>query len=157
MTALTEKERDAINEKVRRILHKSFIDNAENKLYEDLVGLYQEITAELEKHGKEMLVYDYAKLLEAETMLYDAEDIYLLAKNSRELSDEEIVNLYMYGISMKLSDSGIDVDQLVIYNEICELLGETRGLLNEFTETYRSVNGAIVQNIEQFVNLGCFV
>ena len=155
MMTLTIKEKYEINDLVQSLKKKEY--NALQSDYEhsNLLGLYQDIINETAKHGKATIIYDYAKLLEEHLQLYSAQDIYSCVKASSTTNVTQILMRYLFDIENQMQQTNLTCRQQVLFNEICDLLGDARGLITDFTETYRRVFGTVYNNLESIIRMAC--
>lgn len=107
MDNLITSERKYINQKVAELKHAAFYALKEIKEPDELIGLYQDIIRETEKHGKGTIIFDYAKLLEEQNQLYLPEEAYLFAKQSVTLNAKELLKQYHYTIAQKMNESDL--------------------------------------------------
>jgi len=154
MTNLTSFERERINASVNALKNKTFLVYEQTKQHDDLIGLYQDIIQETSKHGNVTIIFDYAKLLELENSYYCAHEAYFFAKNSTATSTSAILKQYHLNVSQKMNTSGIELQKHNLFNEIHSMLGDAHGLIADFTEMHRKVNGAVAQNIVRFIKQG---
>ena len=141
----------------RKLWEQMYRQNDEDRLYADLTGLYAEIirVIGISDKPKSLIIYDYAKLLEQELQLYSSADAYIAgAKGGKRISADDTLSRYLCEVSQKNSALGLDAKIFVLYSEISGLLGNNKGLIEEFTQTYCTVHGTVKRNIEEFIRLG---
>jgi len=141
----------------QEILKHTRRKNVNDRLYTNLTELYVDIiNAISEVHPeKAPKIHYYANLLEQEIQFYSPMDAYMVGANAKERSDEKQVCWgYQYAIARKISEQKLDFEIQTQFDEIAELLRHKHDLINEFTETYRQVHGALMHNIFDFIKLG---
>ena len=130
--------------------------NDEDRLYSDLTGLYADIIRAIGANDgtKSLIIYDYAKLLLQELQLYSGVEAFYKGENAKDSPVEDILREYLCEVSQKNNSLGLEAKILVLYNDIANLLSNSRGLLDDFTEAYSHVHGVIKNNIHEFIRLG---
>ena len=130
--------------------------NDEDYLFSDLTGLYMDIIHVISStdRAKAVIIYDYAKLLEEELQHYSGIEACLEGYNAKDKAFDEILKSYMIKIIKSIHAKHLFKRTQACHDEIAELLGDKRGLLSEFTETYRDVHGIIASNIHEFTQYG---
>ena len=62
--------------------------------------------------------------------------------------------LWDYLLAMGRKEQALVFEIQTCFDELAYLLGDKHDLMNEFTNIYRDVHGAIMQNISAFIELG---
>jgi len=128
--------------------------NEDERLYADLSGLYCDIIWELSKSNgaKAKIIFDYASLLCQEILLHCGEDAYILGRGNKSISADEV----FVGYLLKIADKKNPIDSQIqsIYAEIQSLLGDSKGLVSEFTDIFQSVHGVTKIHLRDFISLG---
>ena len=130
--------------------------NERDLLFADLTGLFVEIIEEISRKNKEkpQMIYYYANLLEQEIQFYSAADAYMTGASARGRSNVDALYEYQRKVLAKIAEQGLDCEIRTCFNELAMLLGDSHGLISEFTEIYRTVHGAIKNNVAMFVEMG---
>lgn len=139
----------AIQESVTR-------ENDKHRILADMQGLYVDIIGEISRRDirKTCVIYEYAKLLQQEQELYSSVKAYEMGKAVKDKPANEIAKEFFRLIMAESTTQELIRAIQKSYDEILELLGEHRGLIVDFTATYRVVHGYIQTNIQEFIQLG---
>ena len=138
---------NSLNERINK-------QNEDERLYADLSGLYCDIVSELGKRNsaKAQIIFDYSSLLCQEIMLHCGESAYILGLGNKGASADEVVRGYLLNIADRKKP--IDSQIQSIYSEIQLLLGDSKGLISEFTEIFQTVHGVTKLHLRDFIALG---
>ena len=130
--------------------------NDENCVFSDLTGLYVDIIGVISERDKAKagIIHDYAKLLEQELQLYSGKEAYIAGCEGRGKPELEVMGDYVRTVKTMSIEQRLESRIQTCFNEIVGLLGDSSGLISEFTDTYRTVHGIIASNIHEFVRLG---
>jgi hypothetical protein len=136
--------------------HKLCRQNDEDFFFADLTGLFVDIIYEIAQTEKSqtVIIYDYAKLLEQELQLYSGEAAYIAGSRSKGEPEFAALSGYLCEIEESGPKRRLDVLIQAKYDEIKRLLGDRKGLLDDLTETYRTVHGITKNNLRDFIGLG---
>lgn len=151
-----------IENTVRDIEREGTICLDDCRMREDLMALFKDIRDELKERSpqKQRLLYEYSTLLQQQSELYSPSQAYeagaLLATNPQG-TDTERDRAFMRYICRLGFDPEVKKLQSAIqkmYDELTELLDETRGLLSDFTELHRKCYGIVSDHISHFFFMG---
>jgi len=136
------------------ICTKTDRQNEEEQLFADLTGLFVEIIREIAQKDsdKVSLIFDYAKLLEWELSRQTGPEAYIMGYEAKDMPINELLKSYLLKRQDDKHRSEICIQNC--FNEISVLLSGKVGLLTDFTEVFRTVHGAISNNIHKFIELG---
>lgn len=153
---------NALEEMARTLVTNGTASLDDDRTREDLIGLYMDIRAELRSKApdSEKEIYVYAALLQEEIDQYSPYKAYeagaLLGCNPGD-ADKDMTRAFMrYICRTEFDPASKDIHSKVgiMYSELCGLLGDTRGLMDDFTELYRKCCGIIKDKLELFFSLG---
>jgi len=153
---------NAIPDKVKALERKNleFLDSGRQR--EDLMALYSDIRVQIKANApdKENIIYDYSESLQNELALYCPYKAYeagAVAGVSLESDGEQTERHFKQFIRRIELDPATKKVRSKVHNEyniISGLLGDTSGLINDFTELYRKCYGTIQENIDVFFGMG---
>ena len=153
---MDERKLTAVEERENELYHELYMGEGYDLYFGDLTLHYMEIIREIAKRDREKscIIFDYAKLLEQEIQYWSGTDAYISGQEAKETPEIKV----LIGIDRKVSqDEGkqkLDYQIQTRYNEIHELLGETSGLLRDFTDLFIRTHGVIKNNLSDFIRLG---
>ena len=139
-----------------KLRDKLYRQHNDDFLFADLSGLCFEImdvVAETDK-AKIVIFYDYVKLLEQDLHFYSGVEAYIAGREAKDKSENEVITAYIKKIVNISNERRLYRNIQTLFDEISKLLGNSSGLITEFTETYREIHGVIVNNIHEFIRLG---
>jgi hypothetical protein len=153
---MNERKQTAIEVFENEMRDKLCRQNDEDMLYSDLTGLFVDIIGAVSAADKSKvcIIYDYAKLLEQDLQLYSGTEAYKAGRDSKSKPENEVFNGYVRSISDIAVKQKLYSRTQTMFDEIVGILGDKRGLITEFTETYRAVHGIIANNIHEFIRMG---
>lgn len=153
---MKEYEIASIQELEQNIQEKVIRENEGDIILADMQGLYVDIIGVIRKRNKEkvVVIYDYAKLLQQEQLLYSSERAYEMGKANKDKPANEIAKELFRLIMAESTTQELIKALQKSYDEILELLDEYKGLITDFTETYRMIHGYVQNNIQEFICLG---
>jgi len=128
--------------------------NDDERINADLTGLYTDIIIELSKANgaKAHLIFEYAALLCQEVLLHCGETAYIMGLESNVASSDEVFSQYQRKIAhdKNLIDNKIQET----HSTILDLLGVSKGLLSDFTDTFQKVHAVTKNHLVEYIALG---
>jgi len=158
MSKSTHRLSTAEMDKLSVFTHALFEDadeqNEVKRSYAELSGLYFDIINEISRKDvtEASIIFDYAKHLCHELLLYSGTEAYIMGLENRGISADTIVVNYQLAIAdeRNLIENRIQA----AFMEISALLGSSKWLIADFTTIFRLVHGAVKNNLRDFVELG---
>ena len=154
MDMLSKNEIDIVNNAEIQLKKVVYDENDETRLTADLIDLYIEITDLLLKSKNVEKLYDYSKLLARQLQYYEAQEAYIFGKKYYEKPLDEIAMIYFVEVDKKMQEEDLESVLQSCFTEILDYLGNAKGLLYDFTETFRTVHGAIFNHSKTFIDMG---
>lgn len=127
-----------------------------DRVLDDLTGLYGDIRVELFQKAPDSasLIDEYANMLAREQQICTPKDAYTAGHNAAQASHECNPAEYIAGIYRASDNQCLFSERDSLFHTLCNLLGDTRGLLSEYTELYRQYHGTINNKIDVFYQWG---
>lgn len=151
-----------IDSKVSALVMDGLAALDEERMREDLMGLFMDIRLDLrvKAQDKEKQIYAYAALLQEELELYSPYKAFeagaLLGSNPTDADKDKARAFMRYVCRTEFDPTSKTIHDKIasMYHELYELLGDTHNLIDEFTELYRKCYGIIRDKLEVFFNMG---
>jgi hypothetical protein len=153
-TNLTQSQRDklsAFEVALHERINRQFDDE---RLYADLTGLFADITRELSKSdgAKPHSIFEYAALLHQELSLHCGASAYIMGLMYGNVPADEVLSKYL--LEVVLEKNRIDHQIQKAHTALLDMLGSSKGLLTEFTDTFTTVHGITKNHLVEFISLG---
>lgn len=142
-----------IQEVVEENKRQAFIRCEQDRLHDDLIGLYQDILAETPCKTKDML-FDFTGLLQQELDLFKPEQAYEFALKSTECSAANVEKAYILSVESDSTAISLQSNIHAAFNRLAGILGDKHSLIADYTQCYRKVFGAITSNLSPIIELG---
>jgi len=128
--------------------------NEDEQFYADLTGLYTDIIFVLSKSNrtKAHVIFEYAALLCQELSLHCGETAYIMGLEGKDASADEVMSKFQLHITDE--KKRIDVQIQNAHSMIIDLLGDSKGLLSDFTQTFNTVHGVTKNHLTEYITLG---
>lgn len=147
-----------IQTKVQETIKQRTTQLINDKIPDDLMGLYGDIRVELFQKvpDNENMIDDYANLLEKEQQIYSPEIAYQVGLETAQSGGEYNPKKYFNEVYSSSDNQKLFNERDNIFHNICNLLGDTKGLIIEYTELYRLFHGVINEKIHLFYDWGYY-
>ena len=132
---------------------QAFIRCEQDRLNDDLIGLYQDILEETSGKTRDIL-FDFTGLLQQELDLFQPEQAYEFALKSTDSCVANVEKDYIFSVESAPSALSLQNNIHVTFNRLVDILGDKHSLMADFTQCYRKVFGSITSNLSPFIELG---
>jgi len=152
----TNMTNDFINKQAARHVLEETIKLDSDREREDFMRLYSDIIKALYSQGSDCacLFYEYIELMDREQSFFSPESAYEAGLHVRHTEFEPMFMQYISGIYLDPQNCLLLQKRDNLFHELCEILGDARGLMPEFNDLYRECNGIISRKIDRFFRLG---
>ena len=142
-----------IQEVVEENKRQAFIRCEQDRLNDDLIGLYQDILAETPCKTRDIL-FDFTGLLQQELDLFQPEQAYEFALKSTDSCAANVEKDYIFSGESDSTTLSLQNNIHATFNRLADILGDKHSLIADFTQCYRKVFGSITSNLSPFIELG---
>ena len=125
---------------------------------EDFYSLYKDIIQELNGKSNSLIVkfYDFVELIRESDDFLKPEGAFLSGQKAKSAGKDYNGGLtdYFRRVNNELNAARLPLKKQEAFQELCDALGESRGLLTEFIEGYTKYTSVEIHYIEEFFKQG---
>lgn len=129
-----------------------------DKVLADLTELYGDIRVELYKTASdnESMIDAYSESLANEQKILSPELVYQAGCEAVQTGQEYAPADYFKKVYSSYDVQALLTERDNMFHTLCNLLGDTRGLVREYTELYRQFYGILNSKIDMFYHWGYY-
>lgn len=145
-----------VQEKAQEIIMRETMKSIADTTLADLIGLYGDIRVELSAKSpdNQNLIDDYTELLKKEQKVCSPENAYQAGREAAQSGQKCNAMEYLKTVYTTPEYFSFYNELEKVFRSICDILGETHGLVSEYTEVYRQFYGTINRIIHVFYEWG---